>query len=161
MEIVAALGGAVVGALVSVLVAHAFSSRSQRAQALAALRSELQINLEIGNRVLESNRSGGSPDWYEFIPFSDKAWRAFVGQGMLGRVGTTTAELLTRAYAMTESANFQARKIEMGTFKRRDAEAYTDRVEEAKAEVMAAFAALDNAHNQSLHGTSGLSARRP
>ena len=143
MEILAALGGAVLGALVSVAIGHAFSARAERKRALAALRAELQTNLETSDRILQSNRPAGSQTWYEFIPFSNTAWTSFVAQGMPGKLDSAKITLLSRAYATVESANFQARKIQMGTFKPRDAEEYTDRVETAREVLDAALSAVE------------------
>ena len=141
------LGGAVVGAIVSVVLTQLFSGRSERERAVSALRTELKINGEIADRVLKSNRNDGAnpPVWYEFIPFMETAWGSFVEQGMLSKLKQETSEDLSRAYAMMRSANFQAQKIQMGTFKKRDAEAYTNRVKKAKRDILSALDILRSA----------------
>jgi len=144
MEILVALGGAIIGALVSVTLTHLYSDRSEQNRVRLALRTELKINAEIAVRILKSNQKGdlNSSKWYEFIPFMETAWASFVAQGILSKLKQPESEKLSRAYALIRSANFQAKKIQMGTFKPLDTEKYSERVTEAEKGILSALESL-------------------
>lgn len=150
MEAIAALTGAVVGAVVSFALTYFFTGWSERRKALTALVAELRLNRELALKILKTNsginfraNNGSEWSWCQIIPFSASAWDMFVTRGLLAKCTRPRMEAISRAYSVLASANFHAVKVQMGKYNPRDGEEYTSRVTEAKNELERALESLD------------------
>jgi hypothetical protein len=138
-EIIAALVGALIGSIVSLLLSEHLKNKDEIKKVMIALNSETIINLEVASEILDSESKKNPQDntfpsspWCEIIPFSDAAWNSAVGSGHLRSVKTGSLIVLIRAYTMINAANYLAFKIQSGRFDSREGAEYKKRVELAK-----------------------------
>jgi hypothetical protein len=147
MEIVAAVASALVGAIISIAVSEVYHGLQERRRVLAAVASELRLNLESASQVLATNRKyiehpPRKGDWWEILPFSSSSWEAAVSTGTLRAITPAMAQALSAAYALSRRAEFLATKLQVGRFDTREAREYTIRVNEAGDAMSKALAAV-------------------
>jgi hypothetical protein len=147
MEIVAAVAGALVGAIVSLAMSEFYRGVREKRRVLAAVATELRVNLESAVQVLATNRryldhSPRDGEWWEILPFSSSAWEAAVSTGQLPAIAPTMVRVVSAAYALSRRAGFLATKLQVGRFDPREAREYTIRVNEAGDAIHEALGAL-------------------
>lgn len=149
MELIAAFAGAIIGAVASFALAEWSRHKNERDVSREAVRSELQVNLELAREIITANdaidfdtHSSGKGHWLEIIPFSESAWTAVVSSGGLTRLNPAVIGAISRAYAMIGRANFLASKIQFGRYDPREGKEYHVRVLKVEEELNNALRSL-------------------
>lgn len=159
MEILAALVGAIFGAVASFVLSEYFRRRDERERALAAVHAEIELNIELAEEILCANseidfdaEDDSKWTWCEIIPFSDSAWTAIVSGGGLSQLQTHLTKPVSRSYTMVRRANYVAAKIRSGRYHPREGKHYNLRVLSAKESLSEALSALDAKPRRRLKG---------
>jgi hypothetical protein len=139
MEIASAFVGAVIGAIVSFVIAEYYNSRSERKKILTAVISEIELNIGIAGDILKVNDSiefdaedAKRWEWCEIIPMSDAAWVAVLSTGTISHLGQEAIEPLSRAFSLVRRANFAAEKIKSGKYQPREGKEYSAKVRQTR-----------------------------
>jgi len=153
MELLTALVGAIIGAVCSFALSEYVKRRDERIRLLAALRTEVRLNLEVAQEILRINsdinfdaKGESQWEWCEVVPFSESAWNAVTTTGALSHFDQKLIEALSQAFAMVKRSNFAAEKIKAGKYNPREGKQYTLSVRKAKEELEPIMKLLDNAH---------------
>jgi hypothetical protein len=153
MDIINAVSGAVVGAVVTLFISEIFKGLAERKRSITALLVELIHNLEACLGVLQNNaqlvskwekiKSTGEKmyDWWEILPLSESAWSVVVNTGLLARVRSEIIEPIARSYTLSRRADYMAKKIQFGRFDPEEAAQYTKRIYVAAEAI---YATLEN-----------------
>jgi len=135
MELVIATIGAIIGAAASFFFTEYSKGKDERLKLVSAVRTELEMNLEIAREILHTNEQinfdsndNQAWEWCEIIPFSESAWSAVISTGQLVNFKVPMISPLSRAFAMVKRANFAAEKISSGKYHPREGKEYTQRV---------------------------------
>lgn len=150
MELIAALIGAILGAVTSFTLSEYSRRKDERERALVAVYTEIALNLELAEEILRANaeiefdaEDDSKWAWCEIIPFSDSAWTAIVSGGGLSQLPADVIGALSRSYAMVRRANYVAVKMQSGRYHPREGKHYNLRVLSAKESLSEALSALN------------------
>ena len=151
MEITSAFVRAIIGAIVSFALSEFSSNIRERKKLITAIRSELELNIEIAQAILDANERNDfistdekSWEWCEIIPMSDSAWVAMLSTGSFSHLKQISIEPLSAAYSIVRRANFAAEKIKAGKYQPRKGKEYNNCVEHALPAMERARDALEN-----------------
>jgi hypothetical protein len=149
MELLTVLIGAIIGAVFSFALSEYTKRKDERKKLLTALRTEVSLNLEVAQEILNTNslinfdtKDEKQWGWCEVVPFSEAAWIAVTSTGALSHFDQKLIEPLLRVFAMVKKANFAAEKMKAGRYDPREGKEYTLRVHKAKEELEAALKVL-------------------
>ena len=149
MELLTVLIGAILGAVFSFALSEYTKRKDERKKLLTALRTEVSLNLEVAQEILNTNslinfdtKDEKQWGWCEVVPFSEAAWIAVTSTGALSHFDQKLIEPLLRVFAMVKKANFAAEKMKAGRYDPREGKEYTLRVHKAKEELEAALKVL-------------------
>ena len=150
MEIIAAFIGAIIGASVSFTLSEYSKHRGERKKVLTAIRSEIKLNLDVAEEVLEANSDVNfkaadkrQQKWCVIVPMSEVAWMTVLSTGRLYSLNQETIESLSRAFAMVKRANFAAGKIQAGRFEPKKGKEYNSCVRRTRESLIKALKVLE------------------
>ena len=139
MEIISAFIGAIIGAIVSFALAEYSGNRSERKKITTSLTSEIELNIDIADDILNVNDKIEFDavderrwEWCEIIPMSDSAWVAVLSTGAISSVNGDAIQPLSKAFSLVRRANYAAEKIKAGKYHLREGKEYNARVREAR-----------------------------
>lgn len=142
--------GVIVAAMLIFGVIVFFKLRHAQRTTLAALQSEVRLNLGIAEEVLQTSTEfdSGAPDplgkqLHEMIPMSEIAWLASIGGGGLAHLDKQTIDPLTQTYAKVHRVNAYAAKVEEREYNPEYAVKYNTYLKAAQTDLTKALKLLE------------------